>query len=71
MDNGTQSEAAGAAGDVASKLEERFGPPLEQARERLLAYNQRAVRLMRENPGTALLCAVGLGFLIGRLASRR
>jgi ElaB/YqjD/DUF883 family membrane-anchored ribosome-binding protein len=37
----------------------------------LQAWNQRASAFVRENPGTALLCAVALGFVVGKIASRR
>lgn len=64
-------EMGGTAGGAVSGAEEGLEPRIERAKEALSAWNQRALRLMRENPGTALLCAAGLGFLIGRLASRR
>jgi ElaB/YqjD/DUF883 family membrane-anchored ribosome-binding protein len=58
-------------GERVAALEERIGPQLEQVRTTLEVWNQRALRVMRERPGTCLLCAVGIGFLVGRLASRR
>ncbi len=71
MDGEVRGEVGGAAGGVVDAAEERLEPAIERARETLSAWNQRALQLMRESPGTALLCAAGLGFLIGRLASRR
>ncbi len=71
MDSDVRDEVSGVTGNAGSALRDRVGPQIEQARETLLAWNQRALALMRENPGAALLCAVGLGFAIGRLASRR
>lgn len=58
-------------GNGADALEENLEAQLEQVRYALGAWNQKALQVMREYPGTCLLCAVGAGFLIGRLASRR
>lgn len=58
-------------GDGAAELEQRLGAQVEQVRYAVSAWNQKALHIMREYPGTCLLCAVGAGFLIGRLASRR
>ncbi|HCF58988.1 MAG TPA: hypothetical protein DFS52_13480 [Myxococcales bacterium] len=58
-------------GDGAAELEQRLGAQVEQVRYAVSAWNQKALSVMREYPGTCLLCAVGAGFLIGRLASRR
>jgi hypothetical protein len=33
-------------------------------------FNQRALAFIRERPGTALLGALALGFVVGKLASR-
>ncbi len=52
-------------------LEERFAPKIEEAKQQLSALNARAKGFIRENPGTTLLAAVGLGYLIGKLASRK
>ena len=49
----------------------RIAPQLEQAKAALTDWNQRAQTFIRERPGTALLGAVALGYLVGRLASRR
>lgn len=58
-------------GDTVRDLEERFGPRIEEAKEQLQRVNVRVTGFIRENPGTALLCAVGIGYLIGKLASRK
>ncbi|MEW6430447.1 MAG: hypothetical protein AB1730_02965 [Myxococcota bacterium] len=52
-------------------LRERLGPQLAEAAERLTETNERVKRFIRENPGTCLLGAAALGFLIGRWAARR
>ncbi len=57
--------------DPIADLQERLAPQLEAAEERLAQINQTAQRYIRENPGTALLGAAALGFLIGKWASRR
>lgn len=63
---------AGAA--LTDQLEARYHElesRLADARQRLDAANDRAVHFIQENPGLAILGAVGVGYLIGRLASRR
>ena len=51
--------------------EDRFAPRIEEAKEQLSAVNTKLKGFIRENPGTSLLAAVGIGYLIGKLASRR
>ena len=58
-------------GDAMRDLEERFAPKIEEAKEQISQLNVRLKGFIRENPGTSLLVAVGAGYLIGRLASRR
>ena len=58
-------------GETIRDLEERFAPKIEEAKEQLSQVNVRLKGFIRENPGTTLLCAAGLGYLIGRLASRK
>ncbi|MHB8872363.1 MAG: hypothetical protein ACYC8T_01630 [Myxococcaceae bacterium] len=57
--------------DRARELQAKFAPQLEQARESLSNFNQKAVAFIRERPGTCLLGALAFGYLVGRLASRR
>lgn len=57
--------------DRARELQARVGPQLEEARRNLEDLNQRVTGFIRANPGTVLLGAVAVGFLVGRLASRR
>ncbi len=56
--------------DRARELQEQLGPQLEQAAENFRELDQRARSFIRENPGTCLMGAVALGFLIGKIASR-
>ncbi len=65
--NGTSSASAAPLGDVA----ERLGPKLEEAQEQLTQLNERIKGFIRQNPGTTLLGAAALGYLIGRWASRK
>jgi hypothetical protein len=57
--------------DRARELQERVLPQLEEARRSLSDLNGRAMSFIRANPGTCLLGAVALGFIVGRIASRR
>jgi ElaB/YqjD/DUF883 family membrane-anchored ribosome-binding protein len=59
---------------LTEQLEERYHEleeRLSDVRERLDAANDRAVHFIQENPGLAILGAVGVGYLLGRMASRR
>lgn len=53
------------------ELEEKLGPKLEEAKERLGDLNDKAKDFIRENPVACVAGAVVVGFLIGRLASRK
>lgn len=57
--------------DRARELQSRVVPQIEEARRNLSDLNVRAMSFIRANPGTCLVGAVALGFLIGRIASRR
>lgn len=57
--------------ETLAQLQERVGPQIEQAKEKLEVWNQQAMKVMRERPGTCLIVAIGAGFLIGRMVSRR
>ena len=57
--------------DKARQLQENMLPQLEDARRNLEEMNNRVVGFIRANPGTCLLGAVAVGFIIGRIASRR
>ena len=50
---------------------ERPVPKLEEAQVQLAAVNERVKHFIRQHPGATLLSVAGLGFVIGRLASRR
>ena len=57
--------------DKARQLQENMPPQIEDARRNLEEMNTRVVSFIRANPGTCLLGAVAVGFIIGRIASRR
>jgi ElaB/YqjD/DUF883 family membrane-anchored ribosome-binding protein len=57
--------------DRAREVQERIVPQIEEARRNLVDLNSRTIAFIRANPGTCLIGAVAVGFLIGKLASRR
>jgi ElaB/YqjD/DUF883 family membrane-anchored ribosome-binding protein len=57
--------------DRAREIQERIVPQIDEARRNLVDMNHRMVSFIRANPGTCLVGAVALGFLIGKMASRR
>ncbi len=56
--------------DRAREIQERIVPQMDEARRNLVDLNNRVVSFIRANPGTCLLGAVAVGFLIGKIASR-
>ena len=67
----SKAEESPYIGQTMRDLEERFAPRIEEAKEQLDVMNKRVQGFIRENPGTALIGALGIGYLIGKLASRR
>lgn len=57
--------------DRAREIQERIVPQIDEARRNLVDINNRVVTFIRANPGTCLLGAVAVGFLVGKIASRR
>ena len=57
--------------DPLAELQERLAPQIEEATAQLNQVNERVKNFIKENPGTTLLGAAALGFLIGKWASRR
>jgi hypothetical protein len=53
-----------------SELGDRVRPQIEEAKRRLQALNNQASSVIKEHPALCLLGAVGLGYLIARLARR-
>lgn len=65
-----QPEAAKTS-DPVEELKARLAPQLEQAQEQLAQVNEGVKAFIKKNPGTTLLAAAAVGFLVGRWASRR
>jgi hypothetical protein len=57
--------------DPMENLQERFGPQLEAAQAQLMEINERVKTFVRKNPGSTMLGALTIGFLVGKWASRR
>ncbi len=53
------------------ELQEKYAPQLEDAMERVAEANEQVKTFIKKNPGTMLLGAAALGFLVGRWAARR
>jgi hypothetical protein len=45
-------------------------PRIQEAQQKILLLNERALAFIQERPGTCLLGAVALGFVVGKIASR-
>jgi hypothetical protein len=60
------SGGAPVAGD-----EELWSGQIETARARLEELNRRAADFVQENPAVCVLGALGIGYLVGKMASRR
>lgn len=59
------------ASDPLTAAKERLGPQLEEAKQQLDALNVKVKTFVKENPGTALLGALAVGFVVGRLVSKK
>ncbi len=57
--------------DAVKAFQERLGPKLKEAGDQLATVNEKVKHFIRENPGTCLLGALAIGFVVGRLASRK
>ncbi len=64
-------QAEGENSDPMRDLQERLGPQFEQAQAQLMEVNERMKDFIRRNPGSVLLGAAAIGFLVGKWASRR
>ncbi len=52
-------------------IEEKMQAGMDVARERLATLSERTTAMMRAHPGATILIALGMGYLVGRMASRR
>lgn len=57
--------------DAVKAFQERLGPKLKEAGDQLSNVNEKVKSFIKENPGTCLLGALAVGFVVGRLASRK
>jgi ElaB/YqjD/DUF883 family membrane-anchored ribosome-binding protein len=57
--------------ETARELGERVRPQIENAKQRLSSLNDSATDYIKENPGKCLVGALAIGYLIGKIASRR
>jgi ElaB/YqjD/DUF883 family membrane-anchored ribosome-binding protein len=55
---------------TAREIGDRVRPQIEDAKKKLSSLNEKAIDYIKENPGTCLVGAVALGFLIGKIARR-
>lgn len=67
----TKPPAAPELPEGLKELQEKYAPQLEDAMERLTEANEQVKTFIRKNPGTVLLGAAAVGFLVGRWAARR
>ncbi|MBL8954080.1 MAG: hypothetical protein JNK82_25110 [Myxococcaceae bacterium] len=65
------NEPAVDADDPMKAFQERLGPKLKDAEAQVMELNEKVKSFIRQNPGTCLMGALALGFVVGRLASRR
>jgi hypothetical protein len=71
MEGTPQSSASGKQpAEPLQELTERLGPKLEEAKARLVDANEQVKGFITRNPGSCLLGAAALGYLVGRWASR-
>jgi ElaB/YqjD/DUF883 family membrane-anchored ribosome-binding protein len=57
--------------DPLASARDRVSDQVEQVRDALTDFNQKASTFIRERPALCLAAAVGVGFLVGRLVARR
>jgi len=57
--------------ETARELGERVRPQIENAKQRLSSLNSSMTDYIKENPGKCLVGALAVGYLIGKIASRR
>jgi hypothetical protein len=58
-------------GSKLSDLGDRLGPQIEEAKRRLRSVNSQATQVISDHPAACLLGALGLGYLIARIARRQ
>jgi len=71
METQSQPGTASAPQDPLAAAKERLGPRLDEAKQQLDMLNVKVKAFVKENPGTSLLGAMALGFVVGRLVSKK
>ena len=62
--------ADNAADPTSGDYESQVAPKLQVALDNLNRLNERALTLIRERPITAVIGAMALGFIVGKIAAR-
>jgi len=57
--------------ETAREIGARVRPQIDEAKRKLETLNTSAVSFIKENPGKCLVGAIALGYLVGKIASRR
>jgi ElaB/YqjD/DUF883 family membrane-anchored ribosome-binding protein len=57
--------------ETARELGARVRPQIEEAKRRFSSMSDSATTYIKANPGKCLVGAIAVGFLIGKIASRR
>jgi len=57
--------------ETAREIGARVRPQIDEARKKLESMNTSAIAFIKENPGKCVVGAIAVGFLIGKIASRR
>jgi ElaB/YqjD/DUF883 family membrane-anchored ribosome-binding protein len=57
--------------ETARELGARVRPQIEEAKRRFTSMSDSASTYIKANPGKCLVGAIAVGFLIGKIASRR
>ena len=55
---------------AAHDIEDRVRPQIDEAKRKLVGFNDQAVAYIKANPGKCLIGAAAVGFIIGRIARR-
>ena len=57
--------------ETARELGARVRPQIDEARRRISSLGDQATTYIKANPGKCLIGAIAVGYLIGKIASRR
>lgn len=57
--------------ETAREIGARVRPQIDEAKRKIESLNSSAISFIKENPGKCVVGAIALGFLVGKIASRR